>query len=95
MPNGRYVRTAGVAIVRQRPQTARGVCFITLEDETGLSNGVLTPGFFERFRVPLHEGSILEVAGPVQNVDGVVHVRVKELRALVGREGLPPSHDYR
>ncbi|MCH2171620.1 error-prone DNA polymerase [Myxococcota bacterium] len=95
VPDGQFVRTAGVAIVRQRPQTAQGVCFITLEDETGLSNGVLTPHFFERFRVPLHAGSILEVAGPVQNVDGVVHVRVKELRALTGRAGLPPSHDYR
>ena len=43
IPNGRYVRVAGHVIVRQRPGTAKGFCFLTLEDETGIANGVLTP----------------------------------------------------
>ncbi|MGH0031924.1 MAG: error-prone DNA polymerase [Myxococcota bacterium] len=95
VPDGRFVRTAGHAIVRQRPGTARGFCFLTLEDETGTSNAVLTPPYFKRFRVPLHTAAVIEIAGPVQNVDDVVHVRVRELRPLVPRGGLPRSHDYR
>jgi error-prone DNA polymerase len=94
-PNGRFVRTAGHVIVRQRPGSAKGFCFLTLEDETGTANAVLTPREFERFRVPLHTASLLELAGPVQNVDGVVHVRVRELVPLAPRDALPDSHDYR
>ena len=56
---------------------------------------MLTPKQFLRFRVPLHTSSIVELAGPIQNVDGVIHVRVNELEPLVTREGLPDSHDYR
>jgi error-prone DNA polymerase len=93
--HGRLVRTAGHVIVRQRPGSAKGFCFLTLEDETGTSNAVLTPRAFERFRVPLHAASLLEIAGPVQNVDGVVHVRVRELAPLAPRDALPDSHDYR
>jgi error-prone DNA polymerase len=95
-PDGAFVRTAGHAIVRQRPGSAKGFCFVTLEDETGLSNAVLTPDQARRFRVPLHQASLLEVAGPLQRVDGVIHVRVRELAPLdLARSRLPPSHDYR
>jgi error-prone DNA polymerase len=94
-PNGRSVRTAGHVIVRQRPETAKGFCFLTLEDETGTSNAILTPQSFRRFRVPLHTAAIVEIEGPLQNVDGVIHVRVRGLRALVAGEALPASHDYR
>jgi error-prone DNA polymerase len=94
-PNGRSVRTAGHVIVRQRPETAKGFCFLTLEDETGTANAILTPQAFRRFRVPLHTAAIVEIEGPLQNVDGVIHVRVRGLRPLVAREGLPDSHDYR
>ncbi len=103
VPNGRWVRTAGHVIVRQRPGSAHGICFLTLEDETGTSNAVLTPQQFRRFRVPLHTSPLVEIAGPLQNVDGVLHVRVKRLVALGladadSREppaALPESHDYR
>jgi error-prone DNA polymerase len=94
-PDGAWVRTAGHVIVRQRPGSAKGFCFLTLEDETGTANAVLTPRQFQRFRAPLHAASILELAGPVQNVDGVVHVRVRELRALAAEGTLPRGHDYR
>ncbi len=106
LPNGRFVRTAGHVIVRQRPGSAKGFCFLTLEDETGTSNAVLTPKEFERLRIPLHASPILEVAGTVQNVDGVIHVKVGrvfplELEAETevkapkrpGRGGYG-SHDY-
>jgi DNA/RNA endonuclease YhcR with UshA esterase domain len=76
-PNGRSVCTAGHVIVRQRPETAKGFCFLTLEDETGTSNAILTPKSFRRFRVPLHTAAIVEIEGPLQNVDGVIHVRVR------------------
>jgi len=95
VPDGRFVRTAGHVIVRQRPVSAKGFCFLTLEDETGTSNAVLTPDLLRRFRAPLHAASVVEIAGPLQNVDGVIHVQVRELRALRPRDLLPPSHDYR
>jgi len=95
VPDGRTVRTAGHAIVRQRPGTAKGFCFLTLEDETGTANAVLTPRIFQRFRAALHGAAILEVAGPIQNAEGVIHVRVRELVTLRPRGDLPDSHDYR
>jgi error-prone DNA polymerase len=95
VPDGRWARTAGHVIVRQRPGSAKGFCFLTLEDETGTANAILTPKYFRRFRGPLHGASIVEIEGPLQNVDGVIHLRVRELRALAGRRALPRSHDYR
>jgi error-prone DNA polymerase len=95
-PDGAYVRIAGHAIVRQRPGSAKGFCFVTLEDETGLSNAVLTPDIAARFRVPLHQASLLEIAGPLQRVDGVIHVRAREVVPLgLQDEKMPASHDYR
>jgi error-prone DNA polymerase len=96
VPNGRFVRVAGHVIVRQRPGSAKGFCFVTLEDETGTLNGVFTPDQFERLRGPLHAAPLLELAGPVQNVDGVIHVRVREVRPLtaVSPDDAPTSHDY-
>jgi error-prone DNA polymerase len=95
--NGRFVRVAGHVIVRQRPGSAKGFCFVTLEDETGTTNGVFTPDQFERLRGPLHAAPLLEIAGPVQNVDGVIHVRVREVRPLAAAAAAvaPASHDYR
>jgi len=93
--DGQTVRTAGHVIVRQRPGSARGFCFLTLEDETGTCNAVLTPRQLQRFRAPLHTAALLEIEGRVQNAEGVVHVRVEGLRPLAPRAGLPRSHDYR
>ncbi|MBM4385030.1 MAG: error-prone DNA polymerase [Deltaproteobacteria bacterium] len=94
VPNGKLVRTAGHVIVRQRPGSAKGFCFVTLEDETGTTNGVFTPDQFEKLRGPLHASPLIEIAGPIQNVDGVIHVRVREVIALDGSEFVPESHDY-
>ncbi len=103
-PDGRFVRTAGHAIVRQRPRAAKGFCFLTLEDETGTSNAILTPDVFQRFRIALHTSPLIEVAGPLQNAEGVIHVRVRELRPVTAESAdsanapdgpLPESHDYR
>ena len=88
---------AGHVIVRQRPASARGMCFLTLEDETGTANAVLSPVVFRRLRSTLHETSLVEIKGPLQKVEGVLHIRVKDLVPLdnEGHHSLPPSHDYR
>ena len=95
VPDGRRVKTAGQVIVRQRPRSAKGFCFLTLEDETGTSNAILTPQMFRRFRIPLHGSSIVQIEGPIQNQEGVIHVRVQHLEGLAKRGPLPDGHDYR
>ncbi len=93
-PNGRFVKTAGHVIVRQRPGSGK-VCFVTLEDETGTSNAILMPDVFQKYRVVLHTSPVLRIEGPLQNVDGVIHVRAKHLEAVPLRAKLPNSHDFR
>jgi error-prone DNA polymerase len=94
VPGGHLVRTAGQVIVRQRPRSAKGFVFLTLEDEVGTTNAILTPRQFRRFRAPLHSASIIQIVGPIQNQDGVIHVRVQHLEALARCEELPEGHDY-
>lgn len=91
LPHGQWVQVAGCIIVRQRPGTAKGFCFLTLEDETGLANVVITPKLFERYRTVIHTAPLLRVAGPLQKVDGVVHVRALRLVPLA----LPSSPTLR
>ena len=59
------------------------------------SNAVLPPNIYARFRIELQTAAVVELAGPLQNVDGVIHVRVQHLWPLEPRGTLPPSHDYR
>jgi error-prone DNA polymerase len=101
-PGGAWVSTAGHVIVRQRPGTAKGFLFLTLEDETGLANAVVTPDMFQKHRALIHSSPLLQVEGPLQKVDGVLHVRARrfvplDLRNLTAadRSHLPPSHDFR
>jgi error-prone DNA polymerase len=78
-PNGRTVVVGGVVLVRQRPGTAKGVCFMTLEDETGVANLVIWPDVFERFR-PVAMGARMVLArGKVQTAEGVTHLVVDHL----------------
>jgi error-prone DNA polymerase len=92
--NGRFVRVAGHVIVRQRPGSGK-VCFVTLEDETGTSNSILMPDIFKKYRAVLHTSAVLCIEGPLQNVDGVIHVRAQHLEAVPLRATLPGSHNYR
>ena len=79
LANGRRVAVGGVVLVRQRPGTAKGVCFMTLEDETGVANLVLWPDVFERFR-PVAMGARMVLArGKVQTAEGVTHLVVDHL----------------
>jgi error-prone DNA polymerase len=80
--DGSWAKIAGLVIVRQRPGTAKGFCFLTLEDETGVGNAVVVPTQFERNRSLIHTAPLLLVEGPLQIVDGVIHVRARRFRAL-------------
>jgi len=79
LPDGRRVRYAGLVISRQRPSTAEGVVFMTLEDETGFVNLVLWEKVFEKFSTLAKTASFLGVTGEVQARSGVVHVIVEQL----------------
>ncbi len=95
VPHGARVRVAGHVIVRQRPGTAKGMCFLTLEDETGTANAVVTPPLYERARVVLNTSPLLEVEGRLERVDGVTHVRAAHFRRLEAPASVPEGHDYR
>jgi error-prone DNA polymerase len=95
VPSGRCVRVAGHVIVRQRPGTAKGMLFLTLEDETGTCNVAVRPDLFRRNRGLLHTAQLLQVEGPLQSVDGVVHVLGRSFEEMTLLGGAPPpSHDF-
>jgi len=95
VPNGRWVRVAGHVVVRQRPGTAKGMLFVTLEDEKGTCNAVVTPDVFHAHRRLLQTARLLVVEGPVQNVDDVIHVQGRRFRELrIDGGDPPPSHDF-
>jgi len=73
--NGRRVRVAGMVITRQRPGTAKGFVFLTLEDETGISNVIIRPDLFDRHRMTVVRQPFLIVDGVLQHQDGVLSVR--------------------
>jgi error-prone DNA polymerase len=93
-PHGWRVRVAGHVIVRQRPGTAKGMLFLTLEDETGTCNVVIRPEVFRLHRRLLHTCRILLVGGPVQNVENVIHVQGVVFEELTLAGAAPPSHDF-
>ncbi len=94
LPNGRPVRVAGAVIVRQRPATAKGFVFLSLEDETGIANVIVDPVTFERYRLELVEESFLLVEGVLQNVDGVIAVKASRLRPLPAPDAAVAAHDF-
>ncbi len=94
LPNGRHVRTAGCVIARQRPGTAHGFVFLSLEDETGISNAIITPDLFDQNRLLLVREKFLVVEGKLQNIDNVVSVKVEQLQALSLQELEITSHDF-
>ena len=94
--NGQRVRAAGIVTCRQRPATASGVIFVTLEDETGYVNLVVWNDLAERQRRELLGARLLEVTGEVQKQGLVVHIlarRFADLTPLLGRLATP-SHDF-
>ena len=94
LPGGRRVRTAGSVIARQRPGTAHGFVFLSLEDETGVSNAIVTPQLFQQNRLLLSSERFLLVEGVLQNQDGVISVKAARVRALAISEAATSSHDF-
>ncbi len=78
-PNGKWVRVAGLVLVRQRPSTAKGITFVTLEDETATANLIIRPGVWQRFRTAALGATILIAAGPLQRQGENIHVLVAKL----------------
>ena len=93
-PHGRFVRAAGCVIARQRPGTAHGFIFISMEDETGIANVIVTPDLYERDRMVVTHSKFILAEGPLQNQDGVIHVKAKCLLPLTDLALEVRSHDF-
>jgi len=92
--NGSFVRVAGWVIVRQRPGTAKGFMFLTLEDETGVSNIIVTPQLFDRYRIELVDHPFLLIEGALQNQDNVISVKASHVQPLSFKVAATASHDF-
>jgi error-prone DNA polymerase len=92
--DGEHVRTAGCIIARQRPGTAKGFIFLSMEDETGIANVIITPDLYERERILVTRSKFLMAEGPLQNQDGVIHVKALRLMALSDSALELRSHDF-
>jgi error-prone DNA polymerase len=93
IPDGRMVRIAGSVIVRQRPGTAKGFVFLSMEDETGIMNAILTPPTFDRHKIVVLGERFLLIDGVLQNLDGVISVKAARVQGLpLGAAAA--SHDF-
>lgn len=91
--DGRRVRVAGMVITRQRPGTAKGFVFLTLEDETGISNVIIRPDLFDRARMAVLRQPFLLVEGVLQQQDGVLSIRAERLQGIEGAASVN-AHDF-
>jgi error-prone DNA polymerase len=91
--DGRRVRVAGMVITRQRPGTAKGFVFLTLEDETGISNVIIRPDLYDRDRTVVVRQPFLMVEGVLQHQDGVLSVRAERLEGIHGAASID-AHDF-
>ena len=94
VPNGRRVRIAGAVICRQRPGTAKGFVFLSIEDETGIANAIITPPIFEEYHVVVVHQPFLIVEGELQNLDNVISVKAEKIRPLNVTRAETVSHDF-
>ena len=94
MNDGSVVKVAGWVIVRQRPGTAKGFVFLTLEDETGVANVIITPQLFDKYRLVLVDHPFLLISGILQNQDDVVSVKARSVHALSFNVAAGSSHDF-
>ena len=93
--DGETVRIGGSVICRQRPGTAKGTVFISLEDETGVANAIVRSELFERLRFVINEEPSLSIAGRLQNRSGVIHVKAEQIEALrLSEVPAQTSHDF-
>jgi error-prone DNA polymerase len=93
-PNGKIIRVAGCVICRQRPETAKGFAFFSLEDETGIANTIVDPRLFESNRLVLTRAPYLLLEGVLQNLHGAASLKVGRIEALDLGEVTVESHDF-
>jgi error-prone DNA polymerase len=89
-----HVRIAGCVIARQRLGTVKGFVFLSMEDETGIANVVISPQLYEQNRVVISTERFLMVEGKLQNIDKVIHVRAQQVSSLNLNRMAVPSHDF-
>jgi len=94
LPNGRRLRIGGCVIARQRPGTAKGMMFISLEDETGIANAIVAPDLLQKNRVLLISERFLMIEGILQNQDNVIHIRAEKALPLRVTRAETTSHDF-
>jgi error-prone DNA polymerase len=94
LQDGVYVRAAGCVIARQRPGTAKGFIFLSMEDETGIANVIITPDLYERERLVVTRSKFVLVEGPLQNQDSVIHIKAKRIQPLAFSNLEIRSHDF-
>jgi error-prone DNA polymerase len=94
MKHGKRATVAGAVITRQRPGTASGLIFLTLEDETGNANVIIMPKVYEQYRQVVLEPRFIRVSGTVQNQDGIVHLKAEHVEALQVSAVQVSSHDF-
>ncbi len=94
IPNGKRLRIGGCVIVRQRPGTAKGFVFLSLEDETGVANAIITPDLFHQNRLLLASEKFLAVEGILQNQDNVISVKAERVLPLFVTKAETVSHDF-
>ncbi len=92
--NNQNVRMIGCIVARQRPGTAKGFVFLSMEDETGIANVILTPDVFEQNRVAATRSRFLLVEGPLQNQEGVIHIKAQRLTQINITNADMRSHDF-
>jgi error-prone DNA polymerase len=94
IPDGTWVRIAGSVIARQRPGTAKGFVFLSIEDETGISNAIITPKLFEQDHVVVVHQQFLLIEGPLQNQNNVISVKAARICPLSITRAETASHDF-
>jgi error-prone DNA polymerase len=94
LPHGRTTRIAGSVIARQRPGTAKGFVFLSLEDETGIANAILTPAVYEQFKHAVIYEKFLLMEGELQNQENVVSLKARTVRPLSISRAEVRSHDF-
>lgn len=94
IPNGKYLRIGGCVIARQRPGTAKGFVFLSLEDETGVANVIIMPDLFQKNRMLVTSEQFLMVEGILQNQDNVISVKARRVMPLSVTRAATSSHDF-
>jgi len=94
IPDGKYLRIGGCVIARQRPGTAKGFVFLSLEDETGIANAIIMPDLFQKNRLLVTSEQFLMVEGILQNQDNVISVKAQRVMPLSITRAETSSHDF-